>query len=104
MEKSLRTSTVAALLAVQSCAVSNLTQEEATANFQELENIESNMSDEMWENLEYVSEDVLASGYWFVICLDIQQAWDVCANIESEPSDIVPEYDCPEVDYEETEE
>lgn len=62
------------------------------------------MSDEMWENLEYIAEDVLASGYWFVICLDIQQAWDVCANIEAEPTDIVPEYDCPEVNYEETEE
>ena len=71
MEKTLKISTVAAIMAVQSCAVSNLTQEEATANFEELQKIESDMSDEMWENLEYVAEDVLASGYWFVICLDI---------------------------------
>ena len=65
--------------------------------------IEVEMTDEMWDNLGFVAKDVLESGYWFVICLDIQQAWDVCASVETEPKDIVPEYDCPEQTEDETE-
>ena len=71
MEKSLKIFTVAAILSMQTCAFNTLTQEEATANFNELKRIENNMSDEMWENLEYIIDDVLDSGYWFVICMDI---------------------------------
>lgn len=37
------------------------------------------------------------SGYWFRICLDISEAWDVCRQVvQGEPNDDpnVPVYDC----------
>ena len=57
---------------------SNMCQQEATANFEELETIETNMSDDMWTDLAFVQKDVMHSGYWLIICLDIQESWDLC--------------------------
>ena len=55
----------------QAKAVRNVVQVEATANYDEMIEIGSNMTDEMLEELEYVKTDVMRSGYWFLICLEI---------------------------------
>ena len=63
---------------------------ESTPTFDEMEEIGKDMTPELWQELETISSDVLNSGYWFVVCLDIARAWDVChfgpdANTELAP-------------------
>ena len=62
----------------------------STPTFDEMEEIGKDMTPELWEELENIGSDVLNSGYWFVVCLDIARAWDVChfgpdANTELAP-------------------
>ena len=100
--------TVAAMIAVrEASAVIIMAQDEeaeeqvqATADFSELAEIRQDMSDEMWADLEYVKEDVMNSGYWFVICLDVQQTWTLCEG--KEPPELVPQLVCEEGDSDET--
>ena len=51
---------------------------EATPTYDEMEEIGKDMAPGLWKELENVASDVLNSGYWFVVCLDIERAWDVC--------------------------
>ena len=62
----------------------------STPTFDEMEEIGKDMTPELWQELENIGSDVLNSGYWFVVCLDIARAWDVChfgpdANTELAP-------------------
>jgi len=44
------------------------------------------------------------SGYWFVLCLDIQEVWDMCRPESKTSKPNMPEYICEAVEFEETEE
>ena len=61
-------------------SVDQIMQEEleATPTYDEMEEIGKDMAPGLWKELENVASDVLNSGYWFVVCLDIERAWDVC--------------------------
>lgn len=41
-------------------------------------------------------EYVMSSGYWFVVCLDVQKAWDTCDPETETTADIVPQPECEE--------
>lgn len=50
----------------------------------------------MWDDLQWVETDVMHSGYWLILCLDIQQSWELCRDEETVPSEIVYEFVCPD--------
>ena len=60
-----------------------LEQLDATADSKILKSIKLEASENGSLNkLAEIRDDVMTSGYWFVLCLDIAKAWDTCRNPE----------------------